>query len=103
MEKNLSINNLLNNIYGRALTHISKELKKIVQRKKMINYKKDEIFVYDDREFVKQEYLNNNKSFKKNNEITKAENIDNNKKDFDKKTNQNEEDIIISNDRFKEI
>jgi hypothetical protein len=93
----------INNIYGRALTYISKELKKIVQRKKMINYKKDEIFVYDDREFVKQEYLNNNKSLKKNNEIAKIENSDNNKIDFDKKTNKNGEDIITSNDRFKEI
>ena len=86
-----------NNIFGRSLTYISKELKKIVQKKKMINYKKDEIFVYDDRDFVKSEYSNNYKSFKKNNTIENAENIDNNQKDFDKKTKQNDnEDIKIS-------
>ena len=53
----------LKNIYGRALTYISKELKKKVQKKKMINYQKDEIVVYDDREFIKYEYLNNSPSF----------------------------------------
>ena len=45
-------------VSGRALTFISKELKKIAQRKKMITYKKDEIFVYDNREFVKYEFEN---------------------------------------------
>ena len=89
------------NIYGRALSFISKELKKIVQKNKMVNYQKDEIIVYDDRDFIKYEYLNNNKKFMeeiKNGNIQnnkKEENINlkikiNNEKDFDKQTNQNE-------------
>ena len=53
----------LKNIYGRALSYISQELKKIVQKNKMINYQKDEICVYDGREFIKYEYLNNSPSF----------------------------------------
>ena len=55
----------VNSIKGRALTFISQELKKIMQKKKMITYKKDEIFVYDNRDFVKYEYENNNFLFKK--------------------------------------
>ena len=90
----------LKNIYGRALSYISKELQKIVQKNKMVNYQKDEIIVYDDRDFVKYEYINNNKKFMK---AIKNENIpsnkkegnlkikiNNEKKEFDKQTNQNE-------------
>ena len=90
----------INNIYGRALSYISKELQKIVQKNKMVNYQKDEIIVYDDRDFVKYEYINNNKKFMK---AIKNENIpsnkkegnlkikiNNEKKEFDKQTNQNE-------------
>ena len=69
----------MKNIYGRALTYISKELKKIVQKKKMINYKKDEIFIYDDRDFVKQEFFNNNKNLKNNYKIKNIENNENKK------------------------
>jgi len=49
----------IKSISGRALTFICKELKKITQKKKMIKKKKDEIFVYDDRDFIKYEYANN--------------------------------------------
>ena len=101
----------MKNLYGRALSYISKELKKIVQKKKMVIYQKDEILVYDARDFVKYEYANNNKNFKKY--IKKEDNINNkdkenlndkdeenkNEKEFDKKTNQNDDienkDIII--------
>ena len=57
----------LKNIYGRALTFISKELKKYVQKNKMVYYQKDEIYVYDDRDFIKYEYINNNQNFVKQN------------------------------------
>ena len=52
----------------------------------MINYQKDEIFVYDARDFIKYEYLNNNKNFKEN----KKENSDNNKNDKSDLNNKNE-------------
>ena len=52
-------------VSGRALTFISQELKKITQKKQMVTYKKDEIFVYDNRDFIKYEYVNNNDRFKK--------------------------------------
>lgn len=100
----------MKNIYGRALTYISKELKKIVQKKKMINYKKDEIFIYDDRDFVKQEFFNNNKNLKNNYKIKNVENNENKKNREQKnfyKTNQNENneniDIKIGNEEMKEI
>ena len=90
----------LKNIYGRALSYISKELQKIVQKNKMVNYQKDEIIVYDDRDFVKYEYINNNTKFMKaikneNIQSNKKEGnlkikINNEKKEFDKQTNQNE-------------
>ena len=100
----------MKNIYGRALTYISKELKKIVQKKKMINYKKDEIFIYDDRDFVKQEFFNNNKNLKNNYKIKNVENNENKKNREQKnfyKTNQNENneniDIKIGNEEMEEI
>lgn len=74
------------NIHGRALSYIIQELKKIVEKKKMINYQKDEIFVYDARDFIKYEFLNNNKNFKEN----KKENSDNNKNDKSDLNNKNE-------------
>ena len=49
----------IKNISGRALTFISQELKKITQKHKMITYKKDDIFVYDNRDFIKYERANN--------------------------------------------
>ena len=61
----------VNSIKGRALTFISQELKKIMQKKKMITYKKDEIFVYDNRDFVKYEYENNKDLFINNKSINK--------------------------------
>ena len=64
------------NIYGRALSYISQELKKIVQKKKMINYKKDEIFIYDSRDFIKYEFSNNKQSFNIN---SKKESVEKNK------------------------
>ena len=77
----------IKNIYGRALSYIIKELKKIVEKKKMINYQKDEIFVYDDREFIKYEYLNNKKNLKTN---IKKENLEkNNDEMLNKQTNKN--------------
>jgi hypothetical protein len=65
----------LKNIYGRALTFISKELKKYVQKNKMVYYQKDEIYVYDDRDFIKYEYINNNKNFAKQNIDKSVENL----------------------------
>ena len=41
------------------ITFISQELKKITQKHKMITYKKDDIFVYDNRDFIKYERANN--------------------------------------------
>ena len=38
---------------GRALSYINQELKKVIEKKKMINYKKDEIFIYDNGDFIK--------------------------------------------------
>ena len=70
----------LNSIKGRALTFISQELKKIVQKKKMITYKKDEIFVYDNREFVKYEFENNKDLFINTKSINK-ENKENEQKE----------------------
>jgi hypothetical protein len=83
-------NQFLKNIYGRALSYISKELKKNVQKKKMINYLKDEIFVYDDREFIKYEYLNNSSNFKNLNECNNKKIEENKDNEHDKKTNQDE-------------
>ena len=94
------------NIYGRALSFIVNELKKKVEKKKMISYQKDEIFVYDDRDFVKYEYLNNNNNFKKYNKKENSENNKNyyndlnKKKEFDKITNQNENENIKKEDIF---
>jgi hypothetical protein len=50
----------LKNIQGRALSYISRELKKKIEKNKMISYQKDEIIVYDDRDFIKNEYTNCN-------------------------------------------
>ena len=89
----------IKNIYGRALSFIMKELKKIVEKKKMINYQKDEIFVYDDREFIKYEFYNN-KNCKTNN---KKENLEKNKNDvnLNKQTNKNENENENDNDNIK--
>ena len=54
----------LKKIYGRAITFISKELKKEAQKQKMIIYKKDEIYVYDARDFIKYGYFNHSLDFK---------------------------------------
>ena len=83
------------NISGRALTYISKELKKKVQQKKMVNYQKDEIYVYDDREFVKYEFLNNSQNFKKKSKNKKEKEIEKEgneslKKESEKKENESE-------------
>ena len=64
------------NVSGRALTFISKELKKNVQKKKMLTYKKDDIFVYDNRDFVKYEFSNNKNMFSKM-KISSKENKEN--------------------------
>ena len=85
-------------ISGRALTFISKELKKIVQKKKMVTYKKDDIFVYDSREFVKYEYENNKNLYskektliKENKENEQEENLNLiNKNKHKKKKNEND-------------
>ena len=110
-------------VKGRALTFISKELKKISQKKKMITYKKDEIFVYDNRDFIKYEYNNNNHLFKMSNIISKdnkeneqVENLNKNSKnknlEFDKltnlfepivKTNENESKKIKGNIKIDEF
>jgi hypothetical protein len=84
-------------VFGRALTFISKELKKITQKKKMITYKKDEIFCYDNRDFIKYEYSNNNNVFEKTKSKNSKENIQEEnliqdmqkikKNEFDKLTN----------------
>jgi hypothetical protein len=91
-------------VMGRALTFISKELKKISQKKKMVIYNKDDIYVYDSREFVKYEMENHKNLYKssktfdthiKMNEKKDKENLDisTNKKikksniEFDKNTN----------------
>ena len=73
-------------VSGRALTFICKELKKITQKKQMVTYKKDEIFVYDNRDFIKYEFVNNNDRFKKtgiknkeNKENEQEENLNKNK------------------------
>ena len=73
-------------VSGRALTFISQELKKITQKKQMVTYKKDEIFVYDNRDFIKYEYVNNNDRFikaktksKDNKENEQEENLNNKK------------------------
>ena len=78
-------------ISGRALTFISKELKKIVQKKKMITYKKDDIFVYDNRDFIKYEFANNKDLFRMTKTMSKEnkENIqEENQKIFDKNKNK---------------
>ena len=100
----------LKNIYGRALSFISKELKKIVQKKKMINYQKDEIYVYDDRDFIKYEYLNNNKKFKQyiQNEnaeiiIKKEEKISKNEMINEKQTNKNDSILNQFNEKDEKI
>ena len=87
----------LKNIYGRALTYISKELRKIVQKKKMVNYQKDEILFYDDRDFIKYEYINNNKNFKKYKDNKNSENI----KDKDKDKNDKVNNLKNENDNKK--
>ena len=52
----------------------------------MVTYKKDEIFVYDNRDFIKYEYVNNNDRFikaktksKENKENEQEENLNNKK------------------------
>ena len=84
----------IKSISGRALTFISKELKKITQKNKMITYKKDDIFVYDNREFIKYERANNpllKKLTIKNKDNKENEQLENlNKKGssvFEKQTN----------------
>jgi len=89
-------------VMGRALTFISKELKKISQKKKMVIYNKDDIYVYDSREFVKYEMENHKNIYKsdkidatytKINEKKEKDNLVTNKKskkstiEFDKNTN----------------
>jgi len=76
----------IKNIYGRALTYISQELKKYDKKNTMVKYQKDEILVYDDRDFIKYEYKNDNQKFPKFNSKGK-ENI--NQNETLKKTNQN--------------
>ena len=89
----------MKNITGRALSYISKELKKIVQKKKMVIYQKDEILVYDARDFIKYEFANNNQKFKKyvkkEDQINNKDEENKNEKEYDKKTNQNENSIVI--------
>ena len=86
------------NIYGRALTYISQELKKIAQKKKMINYKKDEIFVYDNRDFIKYEFKNNKQSF---NMSVKKENEENNKNEENKKKKDKETNVLNEKNYIK--
>ena len=110
----------IKSISGRALTFICKELKKITQKKKMITYKKDEIFVYDDRDFIKYEYSNNSNlkrettKCKDNKENEREENLNNKKINNvldEKQTNlfetmlikEKESKIIKENIQFKEF
>ena len=94
--KNTDHNHFLKSIKGRALSYISKELKKSVQKKKMIKYLKDEIVVYDDRDFIKNEIINNKYDIKEKEKNTQGDCslVD---KTNTKRTNQNEniENIII--------
>ena len=94
--KNTDHNHFLKSIKGRALSYISKELKKAVQKKKMIKYLKDEIVVYDDRDFIKNEIINNKYDIKEKEKNTQGDCslVD---KTNTKRTNQNEniENIII--------
>ena len=111
-------NHFVKSISGRALTFISKELKKITQKKKMITYKKDEIFVYDNRDFIKYEHANNSlykneiTKIKDNKENVRGENL--NKKNrtlFEKQTNlfepiilkEKETNLIKGNIQIKEF
>ena len=76
-------------ISGRALTFISQELKKLTQKKKMVIYNKDDIYVYDSREFVKYE-IENNKNLYKSCKTYDTRKIMNEKKEKEKiiKTNK---------------
>ena len=78
-------------VSGRALTFISKELKKIVQKKKMITYKRDDIFIYDNRDFIKYEYANNKNTFNQTKSIIKE----------NKENEQQENKELYLNKKFK--
>ena len=86
----------------------------------MITYKKDEIFVYDDRDFIKYEYANNSNlkrettKCKDNKENEREENLNNKKINNvleEKQTNlfetmlikEKESKIIKENIQFKEF
>ena len=116
-------NKFIKSIYGRALSFIMNEIKKVVDKNKMVNYQKDEINVYDDRKFIKEHLQNvhekkvknendNNKGKKKESEekekkeeseekVEKKENEDKEKNEENNKENKDKESKDENEDKGK--